>query len=132
MILVDSNVIMYAGSSEHPHKVPAIAFLGRVAAGKVEAAIDAETLQEFLHRHQLQRRWIGGAKVHAFARVLFSAVLPVTGSVVDIAKELLEVNPTNPGRDAVHAAVVSAYKLNGICSFDRDFDRIPGCNRIAF
>jgi len=130
VILVDSNVIMYAGGSEHPHKAPAIAFLGRVASGKVEAAIDAETLQEILHRYQSQRRWSGGAKVYAFARALFPDVLPVTGSVMDIAKELLDVDPTISGRDAVHAAVVSAYKLNGICSFDRDFDRIPGCKRI--
>jgi predicted nucleic acid-binding protein len=130
MILVDSNVIMYAGGSEHPHKAPAVAFLGRVAAGKVEAAIDAETLQEILHRYQSQRRWSGGTAVYAFARSLFPDVLPVTGLVMDIAKKLLDVDPTISGRDAVHAAVVSAYKLDGICTFDRDFDRIRGCKRI--
>lgn len=121
---------MYAGGSEHPCKAPAIAFLGRVAGGKVDAAIDAETLQEILHRYQSLRRWTGGAKVYAFARSLFPDVFPITGLVVDLAKELLDADPTISGRDAVHAAVVSAYKLEGICTFDRDFDRIPGCKRI--
>lgn len=130
MILVDSNVIMYAAGSEHPHKAPAIAFLGRVAAGKIEATIDAETLQQILHRYQSQRRWSGGATVYAFARALFPDVLPVTGAVIDIAKQLLDLESTISGRDAVHAAVVSEYKLNGICTFDRDFDRIAGCKRI--
>ncbi len=121
---------MYAGGSEHPCKAPAIAFLGRVAAGKVDAAIDAETLQEILHRYQSLRRWTGGAKVYAFARSLFPDVLPITGLVMDTAKQLLDVDPTISGRNAVHAAVLSAYKLDGICTFDRDFDRIPGCKRI--
>lgn len=64
------------------------------------------------------------------ARALFPDVLPVTGAVIDIAKHLLDGDPTISGRDAVHAAVVSAYKLDGICSFDRDFDRIAECKRI--
>jgi predicted nucleic acid-binding protein len=33
-------------------------------------------------------------------------------------------------RDAVHAAVVLVYGLTGICTFDRDFERIPGISRI--
>ena len=34
-------------------------------------------------------------------------------------------------RDAVHAAVVAIYKLEGICTFDRDFDRIRDCRRVG-
>jgi predicted nucleic acid-binding protein len=49
---------------------------------------------------------------------------------MDMAKGLLDADPTISSRDAVHAAVVSADKLYGICTFDRDFDRIPGCRRI--
>ena len=33
-------------------------------------------------------------------------------------------------RDALHAAVVECHSLDGICSFDRDFDQIRGLRRI--
>ena len=50
MILVDSNVLMYATGAEHPNKRLAVKFLDRVAGGDVEAAIDAEVLQEIIDR----------------------------------------------------------------------------------
>ena len=51
MILVDSNVLMYTAGSEHPFKARSVAFLERVAEGSIEAVIDAEALQEILHRY---------------------------------------------------------------------------------
>ena len=130
MILVDSNVLMYAIGSNHPNKPRALAFLDRVASGEVNAAIDTEVLQEILHRYQSLHRWSEGAALYSLAREIFSEILPVDVTTMDIAKQLLDGDPTISGRDAVHAAVVSAYKLDGICSFDRDFDRIAGCKRI--
>ena len=41
MILVDSNVLMYASGAEHRNKHLALRFLNRVAAGEVEATVDA-------------------------------------------------------------------------------------------
>ena len=130
MILVDSNVLMYAIGSDHPNKPRALAFLDRVATGEIDAAIDSEVLQEILHRYQSLRRWSEGAALYALARKVFSEILPINVTVMDMAKGLLDADPTISSRDAVHAAVVSAYKLYGICTFDRDFDRIPGCRRI--
>lgn len=50
MILVDTNILMYAAGASHPCKAPSLRLLERVARGDVEAAIHAETLQEILHR----------------------------------------------------------------------------------
>jgi predicted nucleic acid-binding protein len=50
---------------------------------------------------------------------------------MDGAKELAEEDATLSARDAVHAAAVTAYRLDGICTFDSDFDRIGGCRRVA-
>ena len=51
MILVDSNVLMYAAGRPHPHKKASVTFLRAVARGDIEATVDAEVLQEVLHRY---------------------------------------------------------------------------------
>ena len=130
MILVDANVPMYAVGAEHPNKLPALRFLRRVAEGEIEAAIDAEILQEVIHRYTALGRWAEGKVVYETVRALFPDVLAITGDVVDQAKLLVDASASLTARDAVHAAVVRVYRLEGICSFDRDFDRIPGCLRI--
>ncbi len=131
MILVDSNVLMYAGGAEHPNKALALAFLRRVAAGELEATVDAEVLQEIIHRYRALNRWPEGRAVYDLARGLFPEVLAVTGPVMDEAKRLADGDVAMSARDAVHAAVVVTYKLAGICTFDRDFDRIPQCPRVG-
>lgn len=130
MILVDSNVLMYAAGAEHPNKNIALEFLRRVAAGEIDAALDAEVLREIIHRYVALNRWNDGRKVYLLARELFPDVLPVTGEVMDRARELVDAVASLSARDALHSAVIQVYSLQGICSFDRDFDRIPGCRRI--
>ena len=130
MILVDSNVLMYAMGSEHPNKSLALGFLNRIAQGELLATIDAEVLQEIIHRYRSLNRWPEGKQAYALARSLFPEVLPITGAIMDHAKDLVNSDQTISARDAVHAAVVVLHKLEGICTFDRDFDRIPGCTRI--
>ena len=131
MILVDTNVLMYAVGAEHPNKATANQFLRRVAAGEVDATIDAEVLQEIIHRYRALNRWPDGQKVYVLARKLFPETLAITGSVMDYAKGLADEDPSLSARDAVHAAVVATYKLGGICTFDNDFDRIRGCRRVG-
>lgn len=130
MILVDANVPMYAAGANHPNKARAIQFLRRVAEGEVEAVVDAEVLQEIVHRYTALGRWDEGRIVYSTLRQLFPEVLAVTGAVLDQAMSLVDRSHALTARDAVHAAVVIVYRLDGICTFDRDFDRIPGCARI--
>lgn len=130
MILVDANVLMYAAGADHPHKQPSIAFLRRVAAGEHEAVLDAEVLQEVLHRYRALDRWHKGRQVFDSSRRLFPEILPITAEVLDRARHLLDVVDRSMARDALHAAVVHLYGLSAICSFDRDFDRFPGVRRI--
>lgn len=129
MILIDANVIMYAAGAPHPNKAPSVRLLEQVAAGEVEATIDAEVLQELLHRYRAIRRWDDGKQVYDLARQLFPVVVPVTGEILDRARRLLDTDPHIMARDALHAAVVMEERLEGVCSYDRDFDRIPGLVR---
>lgn len=130
MILVDANVLMYAVGADHPHKQPCIRLLERIGAGAMDATVDAETLQELLHRYRSLGRWPEAEQVYALTRRLFRAVLPITGEVVDQAQLLMHRHRGLSARDAVHAAVVAVEALDGICSYDRDFDVIDGLRRI--
>lgn len=130
MILIDTNVIMYAAGAEHPHKRPSVRLLEQVASSDVEAIINAETLQEILHRYRSIKRWTDGRKVYDLARQIFPEIIPVTSEVLDQARRLLDMNARLMARDALHAAVVIGEGLDAICSYDRDFDGIPGVRRI--
>ena len=96
----------------------------------MEAAIDAETLQELLHRYRALHRWDEGRSVYDLARTIFLAVIPVTAAVLDRARLLMDKHATIMARDALHAAVVLEHNLDAICSFDHDFDRIRAIRRI--
>lgn len=130
MILVDANILMYAAGAPHPNKAPSVRLLEQVAAGEVEATIDAEVLQEILHRYRAIDRWDDGKQVYDLTRRLFPVVIPVTVAILDRARLLLDADATTMARDALHAAVVIEERLDAVCSYDRDFDRIRGVVRI--
>lgn len=130
MILVDANVLMYAAGAEHPNKRPSVIFLEKVADGEIDAVLDAEVLQEILHRYRAIGRWSDGRRVFDAARAIFPEVLPITADVLDAARRILDEVDGPSARDGLHAAVVSHYELDGIASFDRGLDRIPGLTRL--
>jgi uncharacterized protein len=130
LILLDANVLMYAVGTEHPHKQPSAQLLERIASGQVDAAIDAETLQELLHRYRALDRWPDARSVYGLTRRLFPTVLPITGETVDAAQQLMDRYRSLMARDAIHAAAVQVNDLAAICTYDRDFDVIDGLPRI--
>ena len=130
MILVDANIMMYAAGLPHKFKQPSARFLKRVAEGEYDAAIDAEALQEILHRYRAIRRWKDGRRVFDLTRQIFSTVIPITAQVLDDARRLLDDHAHLMARDALHAAVVIGEQLDAIYSYDRDFDGIPGVRRL--
>jgi len=130
LILVDANVFMYAAGAEHPHKAPSAQFLLRVARGEVEAAVDTETLQEILHRYRAMRRWEDGRRVYDSARRIVLVSIPITIEIMDGARDLLDAHPSLTARDALHAAATFHTGAEAICSYDRDFDSIPGLHRV--
>ncbi len=130
MLLVDSNVFMYAAGAEHPNKGPAVRFLERVANGEIDAAVDAEVLQEILHRYRSIGRWSKGREVYDLTRRIMPEVVAVTGPMLDRSRTLMDSYRNVMARDALHAAVVLEVGATGLCSFDRDFDKIKEIKRI--
>ncbi len=129
MILVDSNIFMYAGGASHPNKAPSIALLEGIAAGRVDGVIDVEVLQEILHRYRSIGQWKDGSKVYDLTRKIVPLVFPITLEILDTARALLGKYPKLMARDALHAAVCIANGVKTICSYDRDFDDVEEINR---
>jgi len=130
VILIDANIFMYAAGAEHPHKGPSTAFLARIAEGEIDAVVDAEVLQEILHRYRALRRWPEGGRVYDLARQIVPLVIPITAEILDAARVLLDRYPDLVARDALHAAAALVHRASALCSFDSDFDQIEGLNRI--
>jgi predicted nucleic acid-binding protein len=130
VILIDANIFMYAAGAEHPYKEPSRRFLEQVARGEVDAALDAEVLQEILHRYRAIRRWPEGRGVYDLARQIVLIVIPITAEVLDLARHLLDQYEGLMARDALHAAVARVHGAQAICSYDGDFDEIAGLRRI--
>ncbi len=125
MIQLDANIFMYAGGASHPNKAPSLALLEGVARGEREAAVDAEVLQEILHRYRAIQRWEDGRQVYDHARQVVPQVIPIPVAIVDRARVLLDVHLTLTARDALHAAVYQLVEAETWCSYDQDFDVIP-------
>lgn len=122
---------MYAAGAEHPNKAPSIDWLRQVASGEIEASIDAEVLQEILHRYRAIHRWDDGKRVYELARRVVLIVFPITAEVVDRARSLMTTDSGLGARDAVHAAAALLNGCTSICSYDQDLDRISGLVRLA-
>lgn len=131
MILLDTNVFMYAAGTDHPAKAPSAHLLERIASGEGdEAAVDPETLQEILHRYRAIGRWADGRKIYDLTRAIVPIVLPVTATILDRARALLDLHTTLMARDALHAAVALEHTGGRLYSFDTDFDIVEGLHRI--
>lgn len=131
MILIDTNILMYAAGADHPHRQVCAAFMRSVAERTIDASVNAETLQEILHRFRSIRRWDDGRRIYDATRAMVPTVLPVTESITDAARMLLDADADLIARDAIHAAFVVTGMAEAICSFDSDFDRIDGLRRLA-
>lgn len=129
MILLDSNVFMYAAGKDHPCKNPSIQLLRKIASENIDAAIDVEVLQEILHRYRTIDRWEDGCRVFELVRQVIPQVLPVTGEIMQDTYHLMQEYPGLMARDALHAAVCRAYNASVFCSYDTDFDIIRNFNR---
>ena len=130
MILVDTNIFMYAAGAVHKYKLPSLEFLHNVARLEHECCINTEVLQEILHRYRSIGRWEDGKEVYSLTKKIVPLVQPVTAEIMDKTVELMNVYPTLMARDCLHAAHCILSDLDGICSFDKDFDFVAEARRI--
>ena len=131
MIFVDSNIPMYLAGAPHPHKAEAQIILERMAAAGDRLVTDAEVLQEILHRYTaIQRREAIPVTLKLLLAVV-DEVYPIERTDVMRASEIVQHPAGLSARDALHIALMERYSVSKILSFDRDFDRWPGIQRIG-
>jgi len=130
VILVDANIFMYAAGASHPNKTPSLRFLHEAARMEHHCCINTEVLQEILHRFRAIDRWEDGREVYSLAKKIVPAVEQITPEMMDETVRLMNAYPALMARDCLHAAHCILGGLDGICSFDTDFDAIAEIRRI--
>jgi hypothetical protein len=130
LIFVDSNIPMYLIGTAHLHKTEAQVILERLIAGGERLVTDAEVLQEILHRYTaIEKREAIGPALQVTLDIV-DEVFPVEKAEVLRAGEIVQNRALMSARDAVHIAVMERRGIRSILSFDGDFDRWPGLQRI--
>ena len=130
MIFIDSNVPMYLVGAAHPHKIDAQRVLERLVSERERLVIDAEVLQEILHRYvAIDRRDAVQPAFDAISAVV-DEVFDVNRAAVERAKEIVLGRRKLSARDALHVAVMEQQGIERIFSFDAAFDAVPGIVRI--
>lgn len=129
---LDVNVPMYAAARSHPYKESCVVVLTEIAAGRLDAVIDAAIIQEILYRFGAIRQWQVGVQMAENVLDLVPTVLPVTVRDVRAAVTLFaRYGPAGiKARDALHAAVMGNHDLARIISTDAHFDQIEGIHRL--
>ena len=127
---LDTNIPMYAAGRDHPAKAPCISLLRRIAEGEIDAVIDAEVLQEILHRFSAIGRLQDGLRLFDEFERIVSDVIPVEHRDVAEARAILERRPEISSRDAIHVAIVRRYGIETVYSYDRHLDGIDGITRL--
>ena len=121
---------MYLIGAAHPHKTEAQVILERLIAALQRLVTDAEVLQEILHRYAaIDKREAIGPALQVTLDIV-DEVIPIEKADVLRAGEIVQNRALMSARDAVHIAVMERYGIRSILSFDGDFDRWPGLQRI--
>ena len=131
MIFVDSNIPMYLIGAAHPHKTEAQVIVERLIASGRRLVTDVEVLQEILHRYSaIDRREAIGPALQVTLDIV-DAVISIERADVLRAAEIVQNPAMMSARDAVHIAVMERHGIRSILSFDGDFDRWPGLERLS-
>lgn len=130
MIFVDSNIPMYLIGAAHPHKTDAQVILERLIADGQRLVTDAEVLQEILHRYTAIDRREAIRPALQVTLDIVDEVFPIDKAEVLRAGEITQNPALLSARDAVHVSVMERHGVRSILSFDADFDRWPGLQRI--
>lgn len=103
-----------------------------IALGRLQVVIDAEVVQEVLHRYGALGRYADAVSMARDLLILVPQVLPITAADMQTALGLFQqFAPAGMrSRDALHAAVMQNHGLTHIISSDVHFDLVPGLTRI--
>jgi predicted nucleic acid-binding protein len=130
VVLVDSNVPMYAAGAQHEYREACQQVLARALAGDLNAASDVEVHQEILHRYLSLRLPEKAREVSEDFEALVPRVLDLSIGDIARARELSVHYPQLPARDLLHVAIMLGHGISSIVSADRHFDAVREVRRL--
>jgi predicted nucleic acid-binding protein len=131
-LFVDSNVFLrYIAADHADHSPRAQAFFRRVAAGEESATTSESVVAEIAYVLQSPRQY---ALTRSRIRELLYPLLTLRGMELPDLPTYLEALDAYALHDidiedALSVAHIRRRKLDGIVSFDRDFDGVPDVDR---
>ena len=135
MLVVDTNVLVYAADANSPFHAPCLSWLDRQRARPDAWYTTWPILYEFLrvttHPRVMRRPWSVSGAWDFVAALLASpglAVLVATQRHADVAAEVIAELPHLAGNlmhDAHTAILMREHGIARICTRDSDFSRFP-------
>jgi predicted nucleic acid-binding protein len=129
---LDTNVILRHLRNDHPEMSPrATALLGRVERGELRVRISDLVIFEAVFT--LQRSY--GVPRHMIAEALLP-LIELTGVVLPgkrVYRDVFGLYAAGPigFADSYHVVLMRRMATNQVISFDSEFDRVPGIERLA-
>jgi uncharacterized protein len=131
VILIDTNIFMYAAGKESPQRLPCQRFLERIIEGESPVACtDTEVLQEILHRYRALKIPEVGFRLFDAVTHLGIPILAVTDRAMAHARKLLEDYPALSTRDGVHLGVMQEHGIEEVLTYDGGFSEVPWVKRL--
>jgi len=128
--LFDTNVFVYALGGPSPYRESCRGIVEHAAAGRLDGEASADLVQELLHQ-RVRQTGDRAAAVETARRVqVLCRLHDVRESDVNLALWLFETHRCLTARDATFAAVALNRGVDAILSADRDFDELPGLERV--
>lgn len=131
VVFIDSNVPMYLVGAAHPNKGVARRLLEDLISRHERLVTSAEVMQEIVHRFAAIQRTDAIQPTFDALLGVVDEVFPIEREDVEGAKKVLDGSPGLSARDALHVAVMARRGAHTILTFDRDFDRVAGVERIG-
>lgn len=132
-LFVDANVFLrYIANDHKEHSAGAQAFFRQVAAGETSATTSESVVAEIVYVLQSPRQY---GLPRARIRELLYPLLILRGMDIPDLPTYLEALDLYARfdidfEDALSVAHVRRRRLDGVVSFDRDFDRLPNIERV--
>ena len=125
MILLDTNVLVYALGRPHPLREPSRRVLDAVSKGRVEAGTIDTVVIEFLHVFSRRRSKASAASAARDYVELLGPLVEVTAKDVALGVDIFE-NHELGSADALVAAVAANHDAEALVTADRSFEGVPG------
>ncbi len=130
--LLDTAVPMYAAGAPHTYRDACQWVMTQIAGDRLQVVIDAEVIQEILHRYGALGRYADAVNMARDVMTVVPQILPVTAADMQTAVTVFQQYAPRGmrARDAIHAAIMQNHGLTHIISTDAHFDLVAGLTRL--